>query len=195
MNNRWRAGGLIVCLLTLTILFGCMPRTNHPLPYAQVADERLLGEWIGISDGERISATVTRESPERLRISTISLGYEEGGGFSEDPLIVVAWTTKLQGEDYLTAQVVDPDDEDEFGFVICRYTISEDGEVAFSTMDEDAVAADIESGLVAGIVTRGKWIDDIILDAPPESLATYLTSADTDRIFAPPFATFRRIGD
>ncbi len=183
------AAGLIICALVL----GCVPRALNPLPH-DANDTRLLGNWIGESDGETIRAEVTELSGDRLRIFTISLD-ENGEPSDEDPFIVHAWTTRLSNGDYLTARVIEDeiiDEDDDPGFVICRYMFTEDGQVAISFMAEEAIIADIENGIIGGSVTIGQWFNEIVLDASPTALAAYLEAADSSNLFAPPFATFRR---
>ncbi len=193
-----RAHAPLAWLVFGLFLAGCTPRTLSPLPMSETGDNdaRLLGEWVGSTEDETIHATVSRLPDGRLRIIAVPLDRDETNR-DDETLVVDAATAHLANGDYMTASVIRIGDDTDTGegYVVCRYTFTATGEVEISIMSEDAVIADVEAGTVAGIVTRGKWIDEVSITAPSAALANYIAAADPERLFANSLAAFRRAGE
>lgn len=174
--------GIAIALLVAA----CVPETVHPLsdPASAKIDTRLSGLWSGNIGESFVFAHFLPKGDGEMEIVTVAREKDESAHWS----VFSMFPSRVAGNDYMNVKLlVDdgrPQDQDDQGFVLCRYEVDGDGGLTVWRIDEAAAIADIEQGKVGGKVRRGKWTTNVRITAPTAELGPYVAAADPKRLFA-----------
>lgn len=170
------------------LLSACIPESKHPLPLPVdgKGDDRLIGRWIPAEEGEEGYADVAAAGGGRYQVKMISYD-EDGPNDNPDITEIEILTTRIGDQWFMTVVGIDEPDEggpDEPLYMIVRYDITAQGDLLIRTMNLEALAEDVNAGLVAGEVKSSELWEDVQLTADSEALAAYIAAADLERVFA-----------
>ncbi len=191
-RGAWKLAALGLGLL---VLAACVPESANPLSAQDqaAADPRLFGRWRGQFEDETSYLHILQKDDALAEIVMVNHQQDHGGSWS----VLSAFPTRLGAATYLNVKFLTdgdkPANDDVSNFYICRYEVTADGALLVWTMSEDAVAAAIAGGSLAGSVEKGRYIDTIKITAGSAELAAFVAKSDPRRLFARKFAEFHRI--
>ena len=194
MRGAFWACGMLLGLLAPVLLFSaCIPDSKYPLPQPadSMGDDRLVGRWFVVGEAEKGYVDISAAGGGRYHLR-ITNGPDVGAHKTEMDIL----PTRIGGEPFMTVFGFGPLEEGEpegSPHLIARYEITAQGDWLIYWMNREALAEDVQGGVVAGEVkTSDLWGETVRLTADSETLKVYLASADPARIFVDAPLVMRR---
>ena len=188
MKNKLSLRPAMLLLLIVVLLSACIPTSRHPLPLPAdgKGDDRLIGRWTFVGEDEKGYVEISPTGGGRYHVLMISFG-KDGSDVNARKTEMDILPTRIGGQSLVTViGIFSPANEGEpdgAPHLIARYELTAQGDLLFYPMSLEALAEDVRAGLVAGEVKPGEMWDNVSLTVDSETLAAYITAADSERIF------------
>jgi hypothetical protein len=177
------------CLAAIALsLAACLPVATNPIQgtATTTADPRLAGTWqgrFGDAGEEPVYLHILPQVDGTLTILTVQQGpnNSEWGQYSATSA-EVADTTYLNVRLVATNGKIEDSNFSRF-FTLVRYVVS-DTKLDVFLIDEQKIAAAIESGQIKGEVKREQFGSDVTITAESAEIDAFLAKSDPKALFA-----------
>ena len=184
---------LVLAVLAVA-LAACLPDTRSFLADRKDAppDTRLLGAWYIAQEDETIIVHFVpgRTGPMEMVWMALSPKVAEVDRGPVQWRRYAAWTTKIDGVDFLNLDLLEPKPQAEGAAMILRYTIGGDGALTGFIMGP-VVADAIKRGELAGVVEGSGMVQTAHVTASREALLAFIAAHGAATVFSESLPSFR----
>lgn len=163
--------------LTFAALLGlavsaCIPEFDNPVTGGDPADPILVGSWSASSSGDAAEMLVD--------ITVVGSGLnvvvrDKNGASAGETMTMAGVTGKVGDARFISLKMAEAEAGAQSGYVVFRYTEA-GGKISVESLDEQKIAAAIDSGALKGTVTRADSDVSPKITASSEELAAFLAS-------------------
>ena len=192
-------------LLIVLTLTACLPTSENPVtnPGRPATDADLIGTWYGaLEDGDdalylhvlRSDTDEEDEAPDGMDMILVADAEDDDGGWA----ILYALSAQFDDHGYLSIEFKEdsgePVDEDFHGYHLYNYRIEgKDKDILrIRPIDEDELEELIETGQLAGTITKQQFSTDVRVTASQQDLTHYFETLDPEALFQDEFGRFRK---
>jgi hypothetical protein len=176
------------------LLTACLPDTRNFLSDRKdaPADTRLLGAWYIAQEDETIMVHFVpgRTGPMEMVWMALAPKVAEVDRGPVQWRRYAAWTTKIDGVDFLNLDLIEPKPQPEGVAMILRYAINGDGQLTGFMMGP-AVADAIKRGELAGVVEGTGVVQTAHVTASREALLGFIRVKGAAVVFSEALPSFR----
>ena len=167
-----RAVKLAISAMLGLLVAACIPEFANPLTGGNPADPAVIGSWNGKAkdDNESIGITIAAAGGG---ISLVM--HDPAGEVGQDKVTFKGTTAEVGGIRYASLKPVGDDLGGTPGFMIFRYE-SKDGAIWVWPLDEQAMAAAIEKGLIKGTATGSGTDTSPKISASSDEIAAFFAT-------------------
>ena len=184
---------LVLAALAIT-LAACLPDTRTFLADRAEApvDTRLLGAWYIAQEDETIIVHFVpgRTGPMEMVWMTLSPKVAEIDRGPVQWRRYAAWTSKVDGVDFLNLNLIEPKPQAEGAQMILRYTVGADRQLTGYMMGP-VVADAIKRGELAGVVDGSGAVQTSHVTASRAALLAFIKAHGAEQVFSEALPSFR----
>jgi hypothetical protein len=185
---------LVLAAVALT-LAACLPDTRSFLSDRKDSpvDTRLLGAWYIAQEDDTILVHFIpgRTGPMEMVWLALSPKVAEVDRGPVEWRRYAAWTTKIDGVDFLNLDLIEPKPQAEGSAMILRYIIGE-GQLSGYVMGP-TVADAIKRGELAGVVEGTGAVQTAHVTASREALIAFIEARGASTVFSESLPPFRQL--
>lgn len=137
-------------LATLIIILaqGCVPHSDKPLTDPDTIDPSIIGTWFWKDDNESGYLHIGLDKQLKL-LRVIMLDFDSRDELEDSEY--TGHTSSLGGNSYINLKWVRPDQDEITGYMLIKYTVSEDS-LGIAFMDKDIAEKAVMDGSLKGSV-------------------------------------------
>lgn len=187
------------------LLAGCLPESMNPLstPATSRIDSRIGGVYAQQKEGKMEDSAFwhfhyrgappgkNQQPRTTTKIEIVGVSHQSAG--SLDGARYHAFATRLGGHDYLSFVEEKNDGAKKENYSFARYEVNWRGDLRLWLLDNEAIAAAVQSGKLRGKVRTTQYGKDVLLTDTTANLAAFMAASDPSTLFDKKPMVLRRL--